>query len=278
MTPTNPISRNSCIRSLFVCTFAFFSLATAKAASSELESLTKEAGRNFETKEGQRYLEQFEKAIMPVFSKALSTCSSSTPDTKEPASIVVVVAANGTIQRLLYSTDIPFGNCLGSKLRAIKTVPKPPRDAWAVALGAANHFREERAKTPRDKPVIAETEEKLAAYDRAIAPYVAKARATYPDAKRRFLAGLPSGYHFSVRVPLVDRDGKREDSFIGVENISGGKITGTVNSRLTLISDYKTGQRITFSETKIDNWVIVRPDGTEEGNAVGKFLDTYKRH
>jgi hypothetical protein len=31
----------------------------------------------------------------------------------------------------------------------------------------------------------------LAEYDRTIAPYVAQARATYPAAKRRFLAGLP---------------------------------------------------------------------------------------
>jgi len=38
----------------------------------------------------------------------------------------------------------------------------------------------------------------------------------------------------------------------------------------------KSGQRITIPESKIDNWVIVRPDGTEEGNYVGKFLDHYK--
>jgi hypothetical protein len=43
-----------------------------------------------------------------------------------------------------------------------------------------------------------------------------------------------------------------------------------------LLHSYKEGQRITISEDKIDNWVIVRPDGTEEGNYVGKFLDHYK--
>ncbi len=50
----------------------------------------------------------------------------------------------------------------------------------------------------------------------------------------------------------------------------------SIQSSLDIVENYKTGQRITFPETDIDNWVIVRPDGTEEGNYVGKFLDTYK--
>lgn len=263
-------------RSLIAGILASCSLVAAVAATTELESLTKQAGDNYSTKEGQRYLTQFEKAIFPVFSKALQSCSSSTPDTKEPASFVFVVGADGTVRRMLYSTDIPFGVCVGAKLRAIKTLPKPPRDNWAVAMGAANHQHEEKAKGPPDKPVGMTSKEKLAAYDRAIAPYVAKARATYPDAKKRFLAGLPPGYRFAVRVPLFDPDGHREDSFVNVEKISDGKITGTIGSQLTLVSRYKTGQRITVPESQIDNWVIVRPDGTEEGNPVGKFLDHYK--
>jgi uncharacterized protein YegJ (DUF2314 family) len=263
-------------RTLIAAVLASCSLAAAIAATSELESLAKQAGDNYSTKEGQRYLDKFQNAIFPVFSKALQTCTPTTPDTKEPATIVFVVAADGTVKRMLYSTDIPFGVCLGSKLRAIKTVPKPPRDGWAIALGAANHHQAEQAKGPPDKPVAMSTSQKLAAYDRAIAPYVAKARATYPDAKKRFLAGLPPGYRFSVRAPLSDPDGKREDSFIAVEKISGGKITGTIASQLTLVSRYKEGQRITIPESQIDNWVIVRPDGAEEGNYVGKFLDHYQ--
>jgi hypothetical protein len=212
-------------RTFIASALASCSLAAAVAATSELESLAKQAGDNYSTKEGQRYIDEFQNAIFPVFSKALQTCTPTTQDTKEPATIVFVVAADGTVKRMLYSTDIPFGVCLGSKLRAIKKVPKPPRDGWAVALGAANHHQAEQAKGPADKPVAMSTSQKLAAYDRAIAPYVAKARATYPDAKKRFLAGLPAGYRFSVRVPLSDPDGKREDSFVAVEKISGGKIT-----------------------------------------------------
>src|SRR5438270_12177964 len=217
------LSLSSIVALLGLC-----SLTAAIAATSEFEQLEKEAGRNISTDEGQRYLEQFTKAIMPVFGSALNDCKKK-PDTKEPAAFFFIVATDGGVKRLLYSHDIPFGVCVGSKLRTIKTLPKPPRDSWVVAFGAANHHHEEQGKGPPDTP-LKMTKKKLAAYDRAIAPYIAKARATYPDAKRRFLAGLPRGYRFSVRVPLFDADGKREDSFIAVEKISDGKITGTIST------------------------------------------------
>jgi uncharacterized protein YegJ (DUF2314 family) len=268
-------------RSLLAGFLGLCSLAAAVAASGELESLAKEAAQNYSTKEGQRYLEAFQKAIMPVFGKALDTCSSSMPDTKEPATIVFVVAADGTVKRLLYSTDIPFGICVGSKLRAIKALPKAPRDGWAVALGAANHHHEEQAKGPSDKPVATHGQEEVDAYDQAIAPYVAKARASYPSAKRRYLAGLPPDHTFAVWTRLYQKDEKtrenrHEDVFVVVEAIKNGTIYGWINNKLDLLTNYQKGQRIHFPESDVKNWVIVRPDGSEEGNDVGKFLEHWK--
>jgi uncharacterized protein YegJ (DUF2314 family) len=246
------------------------------ASSSDVDALMKESAHNYDTKKGDRYREEFLKAISPVISKALHECSPATPDTKEPVVVVFVVAADGRIKRVVSSLNIPFGNCMMAKLRTISKVPRPPSDSWAVGMGFANHDHEEKSKGPPDRTTGGLTAESAAAYDRAIAPYVAKARASYPAAKKRFLAGLPPGHKFSVRVSLFDRDGKREDSFIHVESIKNEKVTGIIETQLRLLTDYKTGQRITFPESKIDNWVIVRPDGTEEGNYVGKFLDHYK--
>jgi hypothetical protein len=31
-----------------------------------------------------------------------------------------------------------------------------------------------------------------------------------------------------------------------------------------------------FAETEVMDWLISHPDGSEEGNFVGKFLDTYQ--
>src|SRR6202011_4383518 len=64
-------------------------------------------------------------------------------------------------------------------------------------------------------------------YDQAIAPYVAKARATYPAAKKRFLAGLPRNYTFFVWTRLYQSLGKgkgarAEDVFIEPNAIKDG--------------------------------------------------------
>ena len=39
------------------------------------------------------------------------------------------------------------------------------------------------------------------------------------------------------------------------------------------MAGYKAGDSYTLSERDIVDWVIVRPDGSEEGNVVGKFVE-----
>jgi uncharacterized protein YegJ (DUF2314 family) len=123
-----------------------------------------------------------------------------------------------------------------------------------------------------------------ATYDRAIAPYVAKARASYPAAKKRFLAGLSAGDTFFVWIRLWKKQTKRnrmhaEDVFVIVETIRDGKVTGRIANIPEIVTNYRRGQSISVPESEIRNWVIVRPDGSEEGNVVGKFLEREsKRH
>jgi uncharacterized protein YegJ (DUF2314 family) len=196
-----------------------------------------------------------------------------TPDTIEPGSFAFIIGADGRVKRLIWSKEIPMAQCVAEKLRSITTLPKPPEDNWVEGVGVAIHSRFEK-NAPVDKPFQATTKQ-LAEYDKAIAPYVAKARATYPAAKARFLAGLPAGYTFSVRIRLRDAGGHREDSFMTVNKITGDRITGVLGT-VELLHNYKTGETITVKENQVDNWIIQRPDGIEEGNYVGKFLDHYK--
>ena len=250
-------------------------VSAGPAPASEVETLLKQSRNKRNSKQARQYEDQFLKAIDPVLLPAMGICTKKTPDTTEPGAIAFVIGADGRVKRMLWSKNIPMAECVGEKLRSITRLPRPPEDNWVDGVGVANHSQAEK-NTPVDKPFQA-TREQLVEYDKAIAPYVAKARATYPAAKARFLAGLPPGYSFSVRVRLKDSNGRREDSFLTVTKISGEKITGRLGT-VSLLGSYKTGQTITVNESEIDNWVIVRPDGTEEGNYVGKFLDHYKPH
>jgi hypothetical protein len=226
--------------------------------------------------QARQYEEKFYNAIDPLLSKAMTTCTAKTPDTVWPGSIAFIIAKDGRVKRIMWSGDIPMGACVGEKLRSITKVPPPPEDNWVEGVGVANHSAaQKRTKTPVDRPIISNSSNDINALDKAIAPYVAKARATYPQAKARFQAGLPQGYQFSVWLYLYDPDGTREGSFIDVKKIAGGRITGTL-SQADMLKTYKAGQTITIKESDIQNWLILRPDGTEEGNYVGKFLDHYK--
>lgn len=132
------------------------------------------------------------------------------------------------------------------------------------------------SKAPPDKPVRAQGAQQASDVDRAIAPYVAKARKTYPTAKKRFLAGLPPKYLFSLTTKLWDRSHTRfEVVFVVADKISDGKVTGHLATHTKQPIGYDYGDRVTFLESEVMDWTIVHPDGTEEGNVVGKFLDTY---
>jgi len=132
------------------------------------------------------------------------------------------------------------------------------------------------SKAPKDKPVRAEGAQ-ITDIERAIQPYVAKARKTYPAARKRFLAGLPPKYLFSLTTKLWDQSHtKFEIVFVVAEQIKNGTVTGHLATHTNQPVGYDFGDHISFPESQVMDWTIVHPDGTEEGNIVGKFMDTYK--
>jgi uncharacterized protein YegJ (DUF2314 family) len=257
--------------------FSSAALIFTAANSNEFAALSQQATRNANTKVGFHYQNEiFVNAIDRAFGAALIACTKTSPDTVEPGDVIFIIAADGRVKKVLGSPNVPLAKCMAERLQNVSRVPAPPGDSWVAAIGVAKHDNPSGWKGTPDRPKQLQTAQQQSAYDKAIAPYVAKARATYPEAKRRFLTGLPKGYHFAVRVRLGDKGhGGFEDAFIRVEKISNGEITGVIENEIGIVKNYKKGQRIAISENKIDNWVIVKPDGSEEGNYVGKFLDHY---
>jgi hypothetical protein len=99
----------------------------------------------------------------------------------------------------------------------------------------------------------------------------------YPEAKRRFLAGLPSGAAFFTTVRLRDEAGGMEQVFVRVMKIEDGQIAGSIASNLTAVTGFRKGQAYSFPETEVLDWTIANPDGTQEGNLVGRFLAEWQK-
>ena len=132
------------------------------------------------------------------------------------------------------------------------------------------------ANAPQDKPAHLKDNE-VSDFDVAMRPYVEQARASYPTAKGKFEAGLPVGQSFFVTTRIYETPTKFEQVFVAVERIESGVVSGKVWSDIRLINGYKWGSPYSFPESEVLDWLITQPDGSEEGNFVGKFLDTYQR-
>jgi hypothetical protein len=67
-----------------------------------------------------------------------------------------------------------------------------------------------------------------------------------------------------------------EQIFVRVDRIDdNGRIHGRIASDIVAVSGYRRNDPIEVGDDDLIDWLIARPDGSEEGNLVGKFLDTY---
>jgi len=111
-----------------------------------------------------------------------------------------------------------------------------------------------------------------------IAPYVKKAQETYPDAKMAFLKGFKPGYTFVVLAKLKDESGSTERVFVTVNEITDGRITGSIQSPVLVVKSFKQGGEHSLPEAEVLDWIILKPNGSaDQGNVVGKFLDDWEK-
>ena len=129
---------------------------------------------------------------------------------------------------------------------------------------------------PPDQPVGVANEEQKQRLEAALAPYIARARATYPQAKQRYLAGLPPRHSFFVTLELRDRAGGSEMVFLAVDSLARDSIYGRIWNQIHVVQGYRLRDPYAAPESALLDWLVTRPDGTEEGNVVGKFIDTYR--
>jgi hypothetical protein len=113
-----------------------------------------------------------------------------------------------------------------------------------------------------------------ACLDRAIQSRVANATRTFPQVRQRFAKGLPPGHHLSVTTRVQDRMGHFEQVFVAVDSLSRDTVFGRIASDIGFVEGFRSGQAHAVTLRDVLDWTIVRPDGTEEGNFVGKYLDS----
>lgn len=147
----------------------------------------------------------------------------------------------------------------------------------ATAQHAALPVQPAAGHAPTDRPALVAGSAQAASlqqFDALIADAVQRARRTLPQAKQRFLTGLPDDQTFLLTTRLYDADGTYEQVFVRVLSWEGALVRGAIVNELNLVAQYTQGQVITFPDKAILDWTISYSDGSEEGNYVGKFINS----
>jgi hypothetical protein len=86
----------------------------------------------------------------------------------------------------------------------------------------------------------------------------------------------PPRQSFFVTVELRDTAGRSEMVFLAVDSLARDSVFGRIWNQIHVVRGYRLRDRHAAPEAEVLDWLITRPDGSEEGNFVGKFLDTYQ--
>lgn len=78
-----------------------------------------------------------------------------------------------------------------------------------------------------------------------------------------------------MTIRLYGPDKKFEQVFVEVKSWKDQTITGLLSTVPDLVKGHQQGEKLVVDQKDVYDWTISKPDGTEEGNFVGKFLDTY---
>jgi len=159
--------------------------------------------------------------------------------------------------------------CPGNVMRSLKLSYALCALLIIAATATSGAGYSSQATPPQETPVLFNNPAKL---DTIMAPYVQMARRSYPDAKARFQKGLPSRERFLITTRIFDPQGNFQQVFVEVNDISNGKVAGRVVTGTKKSSGTSPADVFICNETDILDWAILKPDGTLEGNVVGKYL------
>ena len=117
----------------------------------------------------------------------------------------------------------------------------------------------------------------LARNETALADPVREALRTLPQAKKKFLAGLPEGDQFLLSVRVVATDTSFRQASARVLGWRGNTVQALLLPAATDSAMPAEPTPVSFPETAVVDWTLLRASGREEGNYVGRYTDTARQ-
>ena len=110
-------------------------------------------------------------------------------------------------------------------------------------------------------------------HDEAIKTASAEARKRLPALRETFLADSKPGSLLLLKAPFETPDGGNEWMWIEVSDWSAEEaIRGTLQNQPANIPELDAGQQVTIRTAEVFDYLLKKPDGSEEGNETGRII------
>lgn len=117
----------------------------------------------------------------------------------------------------------------------------------------------------------------LARNETALADPVREALRTLPQAKKKFLAGLPGGDQFLLLVRVAATDTSFRQASARVLGWRGNTVQALLLPETNGSATPTEPMPVSFPEAAVVDWTLLRASGREEGNYVGRYTDTARQ-
>ena len=111
----------------------------------------------------------------------------------------------------------------------------------------------------------------------ALADPVREALRTLPQAKKKFLTGLPDGDQFLLSVRVATSDTSFRQASARVLGWNGKTVQALLLPEAADLATPLEPTPVSFPETAVVDWTLLRASGREEGNYVGRYTDTARQ-
>ena len=99
-----------------------------------------------------------------------------------------------------------------------------------------------------------------------------RAKTKIPKLKKLFLDGLPLNSHLLIKFPFDNKDGEREWMWVEITKWKADIIDGLLQNEPRLIPTLKAGQKVSKNINDMFDYILFKPDGSQEGNETGKII------
>ncbi|WP_396601423.1 DUF2314 domain-containing protein [Algibacter sp. R77976] len=99
-----------------------------------------------------------------------------------------------------------------------------------------------------------------------------RAKTKIPELKKQFLGGLPVNSHLLIKFPFESTDGQREWMWVEITKWKGDNIDGLLQNEPRLVLDLKAGQKVSKNINTMFDYILFKPDGSQEGNETGEII------